>query len=210
MRVYRDLGRKRLWKTTNLRVPQSHSQPEESVYSTNILRVVILSVVCFAITTFHSLRFVKSAAALSAIRVGVVKVQQVIVSTGEGKHALAELQDKFAQRQRDLAILGQQINAVRQRLAAGQTLAQAEEIYRLRSDGERFKIRFERKTKEFNEDLQLERSKIVDDIRRKAINLLARYSRENGYAVIFDSSVQDSLIVYKSTDLDVTPGIIRL
>jgi Skp family chaperone for outer membrane proteins len=140
----------------------------------------------------------------------VVKVQQVIVSTGEGKHALAELQDKFAQRQRDLAILGQQINAVRQRLAAGQTLAQAEEIYRLRSDGERFKIRFERKTKEFNEDLQLERSKIVDDIRRKAINLLARYSRENGYAVIFDSSVQDSLIVYKSTDLDVTPGIIRL
>jgi Outer membrane protein (OmpH-like) len=80
----------------------------------------------------------------------------------------------------------------------------------LRSDGERFKIRFERKTKEFNEDLQLERSKIVDGIRRKAINLLARYSRENGYAVIFDSSVQDSLIVYKSTDLDVTPGIIRL
>jgi hypothetical protein len=82
------------------------------VYSTNILRVIILSVVCFAITTFHFLRFVKSAAALSPVRDGVVIVQQVIVSTGEGKHALAELHDKFAQRQRDLAILGEQINSV--------------------------------------------------------------------------------------------------
>jgi Skp family chaperone for outer membrane proteins len=166
--------------------------------------------VCFAITTFHSLRFVKSAAALSPVRVGVINVQQVILSTLEGKQALVELQDKFAQLQRDLAILGEQINSVRQRLEAGQTLGQAEETYRLRSDGERFKILFERKTKEFNEDLQLERSKIVDDIRRKVINLLVRYSRENGYAIIFDSSVQDSLIVYKSTDLDVTPEIIRL
>jgi hypothetical protein len=41
----------------------------------------------------------------------------------------------------------------------------------------------------------------VDGIRRKVVNLLARYSRENDYAVIFDSSVQDSLIVYKSTNI---------
>jgi hypothetical protein len=102
-------------------------------------------------------------------------VQQVIVSTVEGKEALAELQGKFAQRQNDLAILSEQINAVRQRLAAGQTLGQAEETYRLRNDGGRLKVWFERKTKEFNEDLQLERSKIVDDIRRKVVNLLVRY-----------------------------------
>ena len=105
-------------------------------------------------------------------------MQQVIVSTGESKHAFAELEGKFAQRQRDLAILSEQINPVRRRLGVGQTLGQAEETYRLRSDGGRLKVRFERKTKEFNEDLQLERSKIMDDIRRKVVNLLARYSRE--------------------------------
>jgi hypothetical protein len=67
-----------------------------------------------------------------------------------------------------------------------------------------------RKTKEFNQDLQMERSKIVDGIRRKVVNLLARYSSENDYAVIFDSSAQDSLIVYKSTNIELTPEIIRL
>ena len=180
------------------------------MHSTNVLRVVIFGTVCLAITTFHSLRLVQSADELSPVKVGVINVQQVIVSTVEGKQALAELQGKFARRQNDLAILSEQINAVRQRLEAGQTLGQAEETYRLRSDGGRLTVRFERKTKEFNEDLQLERSKIVDDIRRKVVNLLARYSRENGYAIIFDSSVQDSLIVYKSINLDVTHEIIGL
>ena len=180
------------------------------MYSTKILRVVILGMVCFGITAFHSLRFVKSADELRPVKVGVINVQQVIISSVEGKQALAELPGKFAQRQNDLAILSEQINAVRQRLAAGQTLGQAEETYRLRNDGGRLKVRFERKTKEFNEELQLERSKIVDDIRRKVVNLLARYSRENGYGIIFDSSVQDSLIVYKSISVDVTAEIIRL
>ena len=60
-------------------------------------------------------------------------MQQVIVSTGESKHAFAELEGKFAQRQRDLAILSEQINPVRRRLGVGQTLGQAEETYRLRS-----------------------------------------------------------------------------
>jgi hypothetical protein len=45
---------------------------------------------------------------------------------------------------------------------------------------------------------------------RKVANLLVRYSHENGYAIIFDSSVPDSPIVYKSTNLEVTPEIIRL
>lgn len=50
----------------------------------------------------------------------------------------------------------------------------------------------------------------MDDIRRKVLNLVVRYSRENGYTIIFDSSVQDPLIVYKSTNLDLTDEIIRL
>ena len=84
---------------------------------------------------------------------------------------------------------------MRQRLEAGQTSVKRKETNRLRNDGQRLTVRFERKTNEFNEDLQLERLKIVDGIRRKVVNLLVRYSRENGYTIIFDSSVQDSLIV---------------
>jgi len=178
--------------------------------STHIFRVVIFGMVCFAITTFGLLGFVQSATAPSPAKVGVINMQEVIVSTGESKQALAELQGRFAERQKDLAILSEQLNAVRQRQEAGQTLGQAEEIYRLRRDGQRLTFQFERKTKELNEDLQLERLKIMDDIRQKAVNLLVRYSRENGYTIIFDSSVQDSPIVYKSTNLDVTDEIIRL
>jgi len=180
------------------------------VYSAPILRVVVLVTVGFAITTFHFLGFVQSATEPGSVKVGVINMRQVIVSTAGGKQALAELQGKFAQRQKDLAILSEQISAVRRRLEAGQTLGQAEETYRLRSDGQRLTARSERGTKQFNEDLQLDRLRIVDDIRRKVLNLVVRYSRENGYTIIFDSSVQDPLIVYKSTNLDLTDEIIRL
>ncbi len=92
------------------------------MYSTPILRVVVLVTVGFATTTFHFLGFVQSATEPGSVKVGVINMQQVTVSTIEGKQALAELQGKFAQRQKDLAILSEQISAVRRRLGAGQTL----------------------------------------------------------------------------------------
>ena len=70
------------------------------MYSTHILRVVILGMVCFAITTFHFLGFVQSVSEPGPVMVGVINMQQVIVSTGESKQVLAALQGKFAQRQK--------------------------------------------------------------------------------------------------------------
>jgi len=50
----------------------------------------------------------------------------------------------------------------------------------------------------------------VDRIGRKMIDVLDRYSRENGFVVVFDSSAQNSPVLYKSTQIDITQDIIRL
>jgi hypothetical protein len=40
--------------------------------------------------------------------------------------------------------------------------------------------------------------------------VLDRFARENGYVVIIDSSAQNSGLLYKSTQVDVTQDIVRL
>jgi len=51
---------------------------------------------------------------------------------------------------------------------------------------------------------------VVDRIGRKMMDVLDRYSRENGFVAVFDSSAQNSPILYASSNIDITQDIIKL
>lgn len=174
--------------------------------SRNIVRVAALGIACMLGTAA-----VKAQAAGSAAsKIGVINVRQAIVTTAEGKQASAELQSQFAPRQNELEALNKQINDLRQRLAAGQTTLSDEEKQRLTIQGQRLAAQLERKNNELQEDLNAAQGEVVDRIGRKMMDVLDRYSRENGYSAVFDSSAQNSPILYTSTNVDVTQEIIRL
>jgi len=142
-------------------------------------------------------------------KVGVVDVRQAIVATSEGKQASAELQSQFASRQSELEGLNKHIADVRQQLQAGDKLSQEQQV-RLQRDGEVSTRQLQRKQDEYQEDVNAAQADVVDRIGRKMIDVLDRYSRENGFSIVFDSSAQNSPVLYKSTQIDVTQDIIRL
>jgi outer membrane protein len=142
-------------------------------------------------------------------KIGVVDVRQAIVATSEGKQASAELQSQFAARQSELEGLNKQISDVRQRLQQGDKLS-PEEQQRLQRQGEVLTRQLQRKQDEYQEDVNAAQADVVDRIGRKMIDVLDRYARENGYVIVFDSSAQNSPVLYKSTQIDVTQDIIRL
>jgi len=142
-------------------------------------------------------------------KVGVVDVRQAIVATSEGKQASAELQSQFASRQSELEGLNKHIADVRQRLQAGDKLSQEEQV-RLQRDGEVSTRQLQRKQDEYQEDVNAAQADVVDRIGRKLVDVLDRYSRENGFVIVFDSSAQNSPVLYKSTQIDVTQDIVRL
>jgi outer membrane protein len=143
-------------------------------------------------------------------KVGVVDVRQAIVATGEGKQASAELQSQFAPRQSELEAMNKQISDIRQRLAAGGEKLSQEEGVRLQRQGEVLTRQLQRKQDEYQEDVNAAQADVVDRIGRKMIDVLDRYSRENGFVIVFDSSAQNSPVLYKSTQIDVTQDIVRL
>jgi len=151
-----------------------------------------------------------AAGASAAAKVGAIDVRSAIGNTAEGKLASAELQSKFASRQTELENMNKQLNDLGQRLQVCQGKCSQEEEARLTSQGQRLRQQFDRKQNEYQEDLNFEQSEVINRIGAKLVDVLDRYAREHGYAVILDSSAQNSPILYKSNQIDVTQDIIRL
>jgi outer membrane protein len=181
---------------------------ETKVNSRNIIRTAILTVACLTGTSAVCAQ--GTAAAAAPAKVGVINVRQAIVSTGEGKVASAELQSQFAARQTDLENLNKQINELRQRLATGGDKLNQDEQVRLQREGEVKARQLERKQTEYQEDVNAAQGDVIDRIGRKMIDVLDRYGRENGFSAIFDSSAQNSPILFTATNVDLTQDIVRL
>jgi outer membrane protein len=146
----------------------------------------------------------------AAGKVGVINVRQAIANTAEGKQAGAELQSQFAARQNELENMNKQVNELQQRLEAGGNKLSDEEKARLTRQGQTLARQLQRKQDEYQEDVNAAQGDVFDRIGRKMIDVLDRYSRENGFVVILDSSAQNTPILFASTNIDVTQDIVHL
>ena len=146
----------------------------------------------------------------AAGKVGVVNLRQAVGLTAEGKQAAAELQSQFASRQTELENLNKQINDLRQRLQIGQATLSEEEKARLTAQGQKLATQLDRKQNEYQEDVNSATGEVFERIGGKMLDVLERYARENGYSALFDTSTQNSPILYKASNIDVTQDIVRL
>lgn len=143
-------------------------------------------------------------------KVGVINIRGAIGNTAEGKQASAELQSQFAPRQSELETLNKQINDLRTRLAACEGKCSQDEMGRLTQQGQKATQKFDRLNNELQEDVNSAQGEVMDRIGRKMVDVLDRYSRENGFTLVLDSSAQNTPILYASTQIDVTQEIVRL
>ncbi len=157
-----------------------------------ILKVAALCMVCLSGTTTISAQATANGGTSRAAKMGVFDLRQAIVSSVEGMQLNAEMESQFASRQNNLGTQSKQISDLRERLAAGQTLSD-EDRNRLTEQELRRTGQYERKSKELIEELQSAQDEAMERIRRKMVAVLDRYSRENGFAAVFDSSAQHTI-----------------
>lgn len=181
---------------------------EKKVNSRNIIQVAFLGTACLFSTA--ALRGQTAAGSATSGKIGVINVRQAIVTTAEGKQASAELQTQFAARQKELETLNNQINDLRNQLQANQTTWSDEQKGRATAQGQRLTQQLDRKNNELQEDVNAAQADVVDRIGRKMMDVLDRYARENSMVAVFDSSAQNSPILFASTNIDITQEIIKL
>jgi outer membrane protein len=149
-------------------------------------------------------------AAQAGSKVGVINIQAAIASTAEGKQAAAELQSQFTPRMNELQGLQKQIEDLRNRLQNGQSTLSDEEKARLTREGDQSTRAYQRKQQELQDDTNDAQQEVVNRIGRKLVDILNKYSKENGYSVVLDDSSQQTPVIYAANQIDVTQDIIRL
>ncbi len=102
------------------------------------------------------------------------------------------------------------IEDLQNRLRTGATTLSDEEQARLRREGDQLTRTYQRKQQEAQDDSNDAQQDVVNRIGQKMMVVLEKYSKDNGYAVIIDTSSQQTPIVFAAPAVDVTQEIIRL
>lgn len=153
---------------------------------------------------------VGSTGAPAPSKVGTISLQAAIVNTAEGKQASAELQTQFAARSTELQNLQKQIKDIQAKLQSRQQVLSEGESGRLQREAERLTGTLQRKQQYFQEDLNAAQQNMMNNIGPKLAEVLSKYSKENGYSVILDTSSQQTPVVYGAPQVDVTEEITKL
>jgi outer membrane protein len=174
----------------------------------NVFRVFVLSLSC--LLTSATLQAQAAPAEAINTKVGVINIQQAIVTSAEGKQAASDLQAQFLSRQQEIESLNKQVGDLQQRLNSDPNLSDAERS-RLNTQGTRLSQRLDRKNNEYQEDLREAQNEIMSRIGRKLMDVVNRYAQEHNFSVILDSSgTNSSLLLFAARNLDLTQDIIRL
>ncbi|HYL61089.1 MAG TPA: OmpH family outer membrane protein [Candidatus Methylomirabilis sp.] len=176
-----------------------------------VLRFAGLAAACLLGTVAGSAQSAPAGASSGSTgKVAIINLRGAIGSTAEGKQASAELQSQFAPRSAEIDNLTKQINDIQQKLQAGQGKLSQDEEARLTSDGQRLTQRLDRRRNDFQEDAQAAQQDVLERIGRKMVDVIDRYSRENGFSVVLDVSGQNSPVLYAADQINVTQEIVRL
>jgi Skp family chaperone for outer membrane proteins len=146
--------------------------------------------------------------AQAAGKVGIVDMQGAMVSTAEGKKAMADLQKKYQPRQLDVQRLQQEIQSLNdqlQRQAA--TLSEEEQRKLSRNLEEKQKV-LKRTTEDASADFGVDRDEMLRRIGQKMVKVIQDYAQKNGFSLVLGSDQVP--VYYADKEVDLTAEIIRL
>ena len=143
-------------------------------------------------------------------KVGIIHIQNAIISTKDGQKAAAELQGKFEPKRKDLESRQSEIASLQQKLAQGSnTMAETARLTLTRDIDQKTKA-LNRATEDAEAEFQQEQGKILNELGQRLLQVIDKYARDNGYTLILDVSSPQTPVLYAATGTDVTKDIIEL
>ncbi|MGZ4844957.1 MAG: OmpH family outer membrane protein [Candidatus Angelobacter sp.] len=141
-------------------------------------------------------------------KVGIVSIQDAIANTNEGKKELDALQQKFAPRQAALQSQNDELENLKKQLQAqSDKLSDEERSSRVRSATEKQKT-LQRNAEDFQNEVQTAEQEILNRLGKKMLDVMEKYARENGYAVVMDVSSPQTPVLYANPQTNITKNLI--
>ncbi len=143
-------------------------------------------------------------------KIGVINMQQALVSTNDGKKAIADLRAKYGPRDQEFQKRGQEIQAKTDQYKRTQATLSDEQKAKMEADIASLTRALQRDSDDSKQDLDQDQQRVLNDLGGKIMQVLTRYATDNSYALVFDVSGQPNNILFGSSAIDITRDIIAL
>jgi outer membrane protein len=141
-------------------------------------------------------------------KIGLVNIQEAILTTAEGKKAMNDLQKKYQPRQQDIQKLQQDIQAISDQLQKQAATLSDDEQRHLNRDLEEKQKLLKRSTEDAQADFASDRDEMFRRIGQKVVKVIQDYARQNNFTLIIGSDQVP--IYYAATEVELTDQIVKL
>jgi len=146
-----------------------------------------------------------------AAKVGTISIQQAIIGTKDGQKAVQQLQTKIEPRRKELEAKQAQVAQMEDQQRKSANTASADTLRKLATDIEQNKKSLQRMAEDAEAESQQEQGKLLNELGGRIMQVIDKYSRDNGFTIILDvSNQQTSPVLWVATGVDITADVIKL
>jgi outer membrane protein len=144
----------------------------------------------------------------AAAKTGIIYLRTAIISTQEGRKALADLHAKFEPTKTKLAKQQAAIQADQASLNQGNKALSADQKEKLAREIDRKVKALDRETQYAQAEFDEEEGKIMEELGQRIMIVIDKYSLANGYALILDVGAQQTPVLFAANNI--TSDIVKL
>jgi outer membrane protein len=146
----------------------------------------------------------------SGTKVGTINIQEAIFGSNEGLRDGETLRKKLEPKQNELKGQNDELEALKKQLTAQQDKLNEEALANLKKQIETKQKVFDRAVQDFQEDGGNQQQEIAGRILQKMAPMIVKYSTENGFGIIVDTSKPwpQSNVLWWGEAVDITKAVI--
>jgi outer membrane protein len=150
------------------------------------------------------------AQATNPSKVGIIHIQNAIISTKDGQKAFADLQSRFTPKKGELDKKQGEIAGLQDQLKKGSNTLSDDARTKLMRDIDQKTKALNRDTEDAQAELDQDQNRIMQDLGGRLMAVVDKYAKDNGYAIIFDVSNQATGVLYAANGIDITNDVVAL
>jgi outer membrane protein len=146
--------------------------------------------------------------AAAGSKVAIVNIQEAIANTNEGKKELEALQQKFTPKQNELKTENDEVEGLKKKLQAdSDKLSDDTRNTRVKEIEVKQKA-LQRNFEDAQNEFQQAEQEVVNRLGKKMMDVLEKYAKNNGYAMVLDVSNPQTPVLYASPGANITKELV--
>ena len=142
------------------------------------------------------------------LRIGIINMQQAILASNEGRRDFEALSKKFEPKQAELKSENDEVEGLKKQLNTQGDKLNDQTRSTLVKNIESKQKSLQRSLEDAQGDFQQQQNEILNRVGGKMLEVLDKYAKDNGYALILDVSNQNSPVLWAGASTDVTKAIV--